>query len=228
MVPGATLFVAVCTQRDFWPGGAWPIVDDATAAHVAALVALATRFGVREGGVICRHPPTAPRPAGRAATVHTGGPGLPGDAADATGGALPAHCIAGSVGAEVAPGCAPSRPLVVAAAGPAPALDRSHAYWVANGCARSVDDDPAQRRVFDHLTAGVRDAVVFGAGVEYAMAYAVDALLARRVRTHVVLDAAAAVDGAAAQTVVAGWKRRGVDGATAATVARLLERPAAP
>ena len=76
----------------------------------------------------------------------------------------------------------------------------------------------------DHLTAGIRDAVVFGAGLEHGIDRAVDALLRRRIRTHVVLDAAASADPDQAQRIIAGWKRRGVDGATAATVLRLLAR----
>ena len=105
-----------------------------------------------------------------------------------------------------------------------PALDRRHAYYVTTGCARPVDGEPKSRTVVDHLTAGVRDAVIFGAGVETALDYLVDALLRRRVRTHVVLDATAAVDPTRAQQVIESWKRRGVDGLTTATVARLLGR----
>jgi len=30
MLPGSTLFLIVCAQQDFWPGGAWPLVDAAT------------------------------------------------------------------------------------------------------------------------------------------------------------------------------------------------------
>src|SRR6185369_15393023 len=93
-----------------------------------------------------------------------------------------------------------------------------------SGCTSAIDDDGAWRAAFDHLTAGIRDAVVFGAGIEYALAHTVDALLRRRIRTHVALDAAAAADDAEAQRVVATWKRRGVDGATVATIARLLTR----
>ncbi len=63
---------------------------------------------------------------------------------------------------------------------------------------------------------------MFGAGVEYGLAQTVDALLRRRIRTHVVLDAIAAVDEADAQGVIAVWKRRGVDAVTVDVVARLL------
>jgi len=87
----------------------------------------------------------------------------------------------------------------------------------ASGC-NAAPDAPA----FERLAAGIRDAVVFGAGVEYGLARAVDALLRRRIRVHVALDAAAAADADAAQRVVAIWKRRGVDGATVATIRRLL------
>jgi nicotinamidase-related amidase len=209
VVPGSTLFLDVCAQRDFWPGGAWPIVTAAEAEQMAELFRVAAAFGVRQGGVVCLH-------------------GAPGSGAGDTIGArnppaagAPAHCAAGSGGADRAPGCAPVHPPEIA---PAAALDRVHAYYVAAGCGAPIDAEPADLRVIDHLTAGIRDAVVFGAGVEYAMERAVDALLRRRVRTHVALDAAGAADAADAQLVIARWKRRTVDGATAATIARLLAR----
>jgi len=41
-----------------------------------------------------------------------------------------------------------------------------------------------------------------------------------------VLDGVGAVDAARAQQVIGEWKRRGVDGLTTATVARLLRRAA--
>jgi hypothetical protein len=64
--------------------------------------------------------------------------------------------------------------------------------------------------------------VVFGAGVEYGLDHAVDALLRHRIRTHVVIDAMGTLDEVAAQTIVASWKRRGVDGLTVDVLARLL------
>jgi nicotinamidase-related amidase len=218
MVPGSTLFVAVCTQRDFWPGGAATLVGDETAANVATLVALAMRLGIREGGICCEH--DSPR------LLSPPDPTPPPSTAPAR---LAPHCLAGTPGAAVTPSCTPALPLAIVAAGSVtPRLDRAHAYYVASGCGNAVDTDPVHRRVFDHLTAGVRDAVVFGAGVEYGLAHAVDALLCRRVRTHVALDAASAADDAEAQAVIGRWKQRGVDGATTATLARLLERGAAP
>ena len=216
MLPGATLFVAVCTQRDFWPGGAAALVDDATAVNVATLVGVAGRLRIRTGGICCVHD-SWPRGSAPDRT----------SVSSVTAPALAAHCLAGTAGADIAPGCAPAPPVIVVAAGSvAPALDRAHAYYVASGCGAGVDAGALHTRVFDHLAAGVGDAVVFGAGVEYGLAHAVDALLRRRVRTHVPLDAAAAVDDAAAQLVMADWKRRGVDVATTATLIRLLERTA--
>jgi hypothetical protein len=201
MHPGATLFLDVCVQRDFWPGGAWPLLDADSAANVATLFALAAELGVRQGGVRC---------------AHASGDAPPG---------APLHAAAGGAGA--APIGAPTRPaILVSPAGTAPALDRAHAYYVASGCTGPPDGDAASRAVVEHLLAGVRDAVVFGAGVETALDRAVDACLHRRVRTHVVLDAAGVVDAAHAQQVIGEWKRRGVDGLTTATVARLLRRAA--
>lgn len=207
MHPGATIFLDVCAQRDFWPGGAWPLLDPAGAANVAALFDLAAELGIRQGGIRCTHAPGAP-----------GGERLRG----------PAHAAGGSAGAEPAAGCVPAAPVIVVApaSSTAPALDRAHAYYVATGCGAAPDTDPVCRAVVEHLLAGVRDAIVFGAGVETGLDRAVDACLRRRVHTHVVLDAAAAADPARAQEVIADWKRRGVDGLTTATVARLLRRPA--
>src|SRR5690349_7149461 len=133
MLPGSTLFLAVCTQRDYWPGGAWPLVDDDTAAAIAELFALAARLDVREGAVVCCH-----------------------DGAVAA--AIPAHCRTGAPGSAPAPGCAPARPNAIVTPGALPALDRDHTYEVASGCAVAVDDDAAWRAAFDHLTAGIRDA----------------------------------------------------------------------
>ncbi len=198
MLAGSTLFLSVCTQRDYWPGGAWPLVDDEEARAIAELFALAARLHVREGAIVCRHDTP---PAG-----------------------IPPHCRAGDPGSALAPACVPAQSIVTVARGASAPLDRTRAYHLASGCASPIDDDPALRTAFEHLTAGIRDAVVFGAGVEYGIAYAVDALLRRRVRTHVALDAAAAADDVDAQGVIATWKRRGVDGATVATIARLLAR----
>lgn len=208
MLPGSTLLLAVCVQSDFWPGGAWPLVDSATADTIAELCALGTTLSARQGGVCCRH--------------HTG--------AAADPGAGPPHCRAGTAGERCAPGCLPAAPvlLVDPDATSTWTRDRSHALYVASGCVADVDATPNGRAAFDHLTAGIRDAVVFGAGVEYGIARAVDALLRRRVRTHLVLDAAAVADPAKAQRVVALWKRRAVDALTMATTARLLGRGAQP
>lgn len=205
MHAGSTLFLDVCVQRDFWPGGAWAIVRDEDARHVAELFALAAELSVRQGGVVCMHGPTpgAAPPAG------------------------PPHC-ADAAGMARPPGYLPARPAALydpdTPLADLSVLDRTHAIYVASGCAIAPDASPAGRRLFDHLTAGVRDAVVFGAGIEHAVDRAVDALLRRRIRTHVVLDAAAPADPAEAQRVVAEWKRRTVDGLTGATVRRMLVR----
>ena len=206
MHAGSTLFLDVCAQRDFWPGGAWPIVAEGDAERMAELFALAAELTLRQGGVVCRHE----------------------GAAGGTSAAGPPHCLEDG-GAGRPPGCSPGRPVALydPAAVAVPdrgTLDRAHAYYIASGCLTAPDVTTGGGTVFDHLTAGVRDAVVFGAGIEHAVDRTVDALLRRRIRTHVVLDATAACDPAAAQRVVAEWKRRTVDGLTAATVRRLLTR----
>ena len=117
----------------------------------------------------------------------------------------PPHCLVGSPGVD--------RPDGVALPAPGPPTDS------ASGCGAAPD---VVARAFDRATAGIRDAVVFGAGVEFGVARTVDALVRRRIRTHVALDAVAAADADLAQQVVATWKRRGVDGATVATIERLL------
>jgi nicotinamidase-related amidase len=213
VLPGSTLFLDVCAQRDLWPGGAWPMVTVDEAGNVAELFTLAARLGVRQGGVVCLHAVDAAAPPAAVASA-----------------GVPLHCVAGTAGAERAPGCLPASPVRLAAVDTqgGPALDRAHAYYVATGCAAAPDATPADRHVLDHLTAGVRDAVVFGAGIEHAMDHAVQALLRRRIRTHVVLDAAGAADATTAQRVIARWKRATVDGATTATIARLLTRTAPP
>ncbi len=205
MLPGSALFFDVCAQRDFWPGGAWPMMDDGGAQNVAMLFALAAELGIRQGGIRCVHALDAP-----------------------LGTDAPSHAVLGTPGADAAPGCMPLRPVALVTPGERlpPAMDRAHSYYVATGCSAPPDRDPQCRAVVDHLTAGVRDAIVFGAALETGLAEAVDACLRRRLRTHVVLDAAAMSDAARAQELVAGWKRRGVDGLTTPTVVRLLRRPA--
>ena len=206
MHPGATLFLDVCVQPDLWPGGAWPIVTSEQAHNVARLFALATDLAVRQGGVVCRH---------------TGG----------TEGAVPtsaAHCGHAEASRERPQGCAPVLPMRIGTTvrrdDEDATLDRTYALYVDSGCGGSPDEGPERGRAFAHLTAGVRDAVVFGAGVEYGLDLAVAALLRRRIRVHVALDAAGAADDVAAQLVVAAWKRRGVDGATVDTIGRMLQR----
>ncbi len=122
-------------------------------------------------------------------------------------------------------GCAPRLPLRVHGAGVDDGpLERTHAIYVASGCGADPDHAPARAEALGFLTSGVRDAVVFGAGVEAGLAHAVDLLLRRRIRTHVALDAVGAIDPIAAQQTIGGWKRRGVDGATVDTIERLLSR----
>jgi nicotinamidase-related amidase len=205
MHPGSTLFLDVGAQRDFSAGGAWPLLSGTEVGNMASLFDLAADLGIRQGGSVCLH-----RRAGSAESA----PG-------------PRHCLHGSPGAERLPSCRPALPVALCdaeASGDRPALDREHAFYVGSGCAAAPDAMPAHRRVFEHLTAGIRDAVVFGAGLEYGIDREVDALLRRRIRTHVVLDAAAAADPSEAQIVIARWKHRGVDGVTTATLRRLLVR----
>jgi hypothetical protein len=200
---GATVFVDVGVQRDFWPDGRWPVLSAAEAAAVAALCGLARELDLRQGGVVCVHAP-----------------------GDDLGG-RPPHCEHGTAGVERPEACAPPRPvrLWTPASTGAPG-GREHAEYVASGCRTPVAAAPVHRRAFEHLIAGCRDAVVFGATVEDAMAHAVDALLTRRVRVHVALDAAGTADADRAQRVVADWKRRMVDGTTAGEIARALRRAA--
>jgi hypothetical protein len=92
---------------------------------------------------------------------------------------------------------------------------------VESGCAVAPDQGrhaPSFRR----MTAGIRDAVVFGAGLEYGIAHATRAFLRSRIRTHLVIDAAGAADEVAAQLVVADLKRQGADVVTVDVVVRLL------
>jgi hypothetical protein len=207
MHPGATLFLDVAVQPDFWPGGAWPVMDGERARNAVALFALAAELGIRQGGVVCRHDAAS-------------------DARPAA--ASPPHCTdAGAVRARPDGGIA-RLPMWVAAVDETSErgmpVDRAHAIYVDSGCGLDPDGTAERARALGHLVSGVRDAVVFGAGVEYGLAKAVDALLRRRIRVHVALDAVAAADEVAGQLVVAAWKRRGVDGTTVAMIARALGR----
>lgn len=205
MHPGATLFLDCCAQEEFWPDGSWPLVNASQAVNIERLFAFARELTIRQGGILCRH--------------------LPGETRTPQDG--PVHCREGATWSVRPPGCQPVLPIVVArgdAHADDPPLDRTCALYLDSGCAAPPDSAFGHRRAFAHLTAGVRDAVVFGAGVEHAMARAVEALLARRIRTHVALDAAGAADEIAAQLVIADWKRRGVDVTTVAMVERMLLR----
>jgi hypothetical protein len=201
MHPSATLFFDVCVQRDLWPDGVWPLIDAAQAENVSRLFRLAADHGVRQGGVVCIH--------------DTGGP--------VASEAAPTHGVTLD-SAERPESCRPMLPIRIwrSRAAATDELGRDHAIYLDSGCNGAPDDEPARVQVFRHLTAGVRDAVVFGAGVEHGIDRAVDALLRHRIRTHVVLDAIGAADDVLAQTVVARWKRRGVDGVTVDVVGRLL------
>jgi nicotinamidase-related amidase len=201
MHAGSTLFLDVCVQRDLAAGGAWPLLAPADEREIRALFAGAASLGIRQGGIVCLHrdPPQG----------------------------VPAHCHAESAGsARLAMPAVPALTIDPAQDG-GRTFDRAHALYVASGCAAAPDATDAGARAVAHLTAGIRDAVVFGAGLEHGLAHAVDALLQRRIRTHVALDASVAADPAGAQRVVADWKRRTVDVTTAAMVMRLLTRPGA-
>ena len=219
MHPGSTLFFDVAAQCDCWPGGAWPLVGAEEATNVARLFALARRLGIRQGGVVCLH---------GEAREHASGAGDPRGAAPAAD--APPHCRPQSEGAARAPGCDPVKPPRCWTpghdTGPALALDRAGADYVASGCAAPPDVAPLLLRVFEHVTAGVNDAIVFGAGIEHGVERAVDALLRRRIRTHVAIDAAGSATAEGAQQVIARWKRRFVDVTTTAMIERLLTRAA--
>ena len=220
MLPGSTLFFDAAVQRDCFPGGPWPLVTPEQAEHVLTLFTLAASLGVRQGGIVCMHADGVdPVPSAGA---------LPAHASPADG--VPPHCLVGVEGVGRPPECEPARPSRYwtpdTPHAEVAALDRSHTDYVGSGCGTAPDTWPALTRVVDHLTAGVRDAVVFGAGVEHAITFAVDALLRRRIRTHVAIDAAGAANAEEAQRVIAIWKRRTVDVTTTAMVARLLTRGA--
>ena len=184
MFPAATLVVDVCVQVDFWPGGAWPLVDAQVAENVTRLFGAVATLPVRRGGVACRHERQ------------------PGSSVDVR---APLHC-------EVAR--AMGRPPEILARDPT-----EHVFET--GCGLSLDNPPHRARFLD-LVAGIRDAVVFGAGLEYGVAHVVEALLGRRVRTHLVIDAIGSASDVDAQVMMARWKRRGVDVVTVQGVERLL------
>jgi hypothetical protein len=207
MHPAATLFLDVAVQSDLWPDGSSPLMRPEEARNALALFALAKGLDVRQGGVVCRHDASS-------------------DARPAI--AMPPHCTGHDAGRVRPEGGTPALPMWIATADAASTtgmpLDRSHAIYVDSGCGMAPDETPERARAFTHLVSGIRDAVVFGAGVEHGLDEVVDALLRRRVRVHVALDAVGAVDEVAAQEVVASWKRRGVDGTTVAMIARALQR----
>lgn len=128
---------------------------------------------------------------------------VPGDLTAAVG--TPSHC--GTEGTGEPPAGLPVR--------------GGDTIYVASGCGESPDH-AAHAEGFRRLAGGVRDAVVLGAGLEYGIARVVDALLRRRIRTHLVIDAVGAASDSEAQVLIAGWKRRGVDVVTVDVVARLL------
>ncbi len=208
MYPAATLFLDVCVQRDVGPDGAWPLLTAIQLANVASLFGFARERSVRQGGVVC---------------VHAEGGGE-------SAAAVPVHCGDLTAGHDRPAGCLPRLPVHVCLGrdegGESARGGRERAIYLVSGCGEAPDATPRGARAFEHLIAGIRDVVVFGGGIEYGMDRVIDALVRRRVRTHVVLDAAGAVDEVSAQLVVARWKRRAVDAATVDTIDRLLTRAA--
>lgn len=205
MYPAATLFFDLCVQAQLWPGAAWPLIRADHVANVDRMFAMARVLPVRQGGVMCCHAPS----------------GVEAIAA------APSHCSDAGTALVRPPACDPVLPIQVRCATDAPEmaepLDRAWAIYVDSGCAQRPDV-AGHAHVFDHLLSGVRDAVIFGAGIEYGMARAVEALLSRRIRTHLALDASGAADEVAAQAIVATWKRQGVDVTTVAMIDRMLTR----
>lgn len=204
MHPAATLFLDVCVQSQLWPEGVWRLVSGAQARAIARLFTIAAAFGVRQGGVVCRHVSASAEPVYGA----------------------PVHCRSAESANARPVGCLPTLPMQVWTAeveSNSMTLDRAHAVYVDSGCGLAPDDDPRRTRAFEHLTAGVRDAVVFGAGVEHGVDRVVDGLLRRRIRTHVALDAVGTTDEILGQMIAAVWKRRGVDGITVETLERMLK-----
>jgi hypothetical protein len=203
MHPGATLFLDCCVQLELWTDGSWPLVGPTQAANVERMFTLARNQRLRQGGLVCRH--------------------MPGETPASPD--APAHCRDEPTWSMRPPGCVPALPIVVVRgdglADDRP-RDRTYALYLDSGCASRPDVAAGHARAFAHLTAGVRDAVVFGAGIEHGVRRAIEALLARRIRTHVALDASGAAEEIAAQLVIADWKRRGVDVTTVAMVERML------
>ncbi len=199
MHAGSTLFLDVGTQHDLWPGGLWPLLDEPACDQVRLLCALGCTLDVRAGGICCAH---EIEPAGR-----------------------PTHCVTGTHGAERVEACAARLPVrLFSLESQERPAGRAYTSYLGSGCAVAIATAPSQQAVFAHLIAGVRDAVVFGAGIEFGIAHVIEALLLARVRTHLAIDATGAADAAHAQTLLEGWKRRGVDVLTTATVERLLRR----
>jgi len=207
---GSTLFFDVCLQPELGPDGAWPLLSAEELGAARALFRGAAAVAVRQAGIVCAHGTPVEPP-------HCRGPAAAASRLDACAPVLPVAVVAPQRPDGTAPTAGDALP-----GGGLPVLDRVHAYYVATDCRAPVDADAATRAVVDHVTAGIRDAVVFGAGVECGLARAVDALLRRHIRTHVALDAAGAADPAEAQRVIADWKRRTVDVTTVAMVLRLL------
>jgi len=200
MYARATIFVDVGVQRDLWPGGAWPLVTHDEAAGVQRLLALADATAVRQASIVCCH-----------------------GATDGGVEGAPRHCWTGEPGSERPEECHGRLARVLMTPADADAgRGGGRTLALASGCADALDARGRWSVVFDRLVGSVRDAVVFGAGVELGIDLVVRGLLTRRVRTHVVLDAAGAVDAVAAQRVIAAWKRAGVDGTTVAMVERQL------
>jgi len=206
MYPPATLFLDVCVQADLWPDAVWPLMSGEEARNIARLFAIAGELDLRQGGVVCRHVTLAAEPVPEA----------------------PMHCQSERSSRSRPPGCTAMLPMQVwteePGADPEMTLDRVHAVYVDSGCNHAPDGAPHFSRAFGHLTVGIRDAVVFGAGIEHGLDRVVDALLRRRIRTHVALDAVGTTDEIRAQAVVARWKRHGVDGATVEMLDRMLRR----
>ncbi len=118
----------------------------------------------------------------------------------------PAHCVAGTLGQQKAPGTLLAARQVVPNRAGVP-LDRGAAQWIVEKQALDIFTNSNWERLLA-LYPG-EECVVMGVATDYCVRHVVEGLLGRGRQVAIVADGICGIDVEGSERLVAGWKEQG-------------------